>query len=382
VGREGTEYMIRSYDVGSLPFAGQWATFLRGAQVTPFLEALQPAKYGGDKEYFETRVTESFLDKIRAGVDVPNYPQFRDMNEMFLSAISGIGKTGEGYVVRDSPSITREKLLIPEVHVLRERSRHICEVLGDPVQIKICVTGPYTLSTFFAPGREGLFTLLGDAVAKMVEHNIFSTKFGGVVLVTVDEPVFGFFDDPALDYGAEGREELLAAWEQIFHHVKAKGCQSCIHLHNTSNELFWQIRSVDIVESHVNDPLYAAPRTRRFLEEEDKVLKASIAVTVFDSLIRNSLPARETVTEAAISQQVADAWTAIRREARNPFDFLESVQTIRGRLKTLLRRFGEARMPYAGPECGLRSFPTYSAALECLRRVALAVKDINQGTAG
>jgi 5-methyltetrahydropteroyltriglutamate--homocysteine methyltransferase len=374
--------MIQTYDVGSLPFTGQWATFLRGARITPFLEALHPAKNGGDKEYFDARVTESFLDKVRAGVDVPNYPQFRDMNEMFLNAIDGIVKTGDGYVVRDSPSITREKLLIPEVHVLRDRSRHIRELLGDPVRIKICVTGPYTLSTFFAPGRKGLFKLLGDAVAKMVEHNIFSNKFGGVVLVTVDEPVFGFLDDPSLDYGAEGREELLAAWEQIFYHVKAKGCQSGIHLHNTSNELFWQIRSVDIIESHVNDPLYATPRTRRFLEEEDKVLKASIAVTVFDSLIRNSLPTREKMTEAVLNQQVADIWTAIRRETRNPIDFLESVQTIRGRLKTLLRRFGETRMPYAGPECGLRSFPTYSTALECLRRVASAVEDVNQGVAG
>ena len=260
--------MIQTYDVGSLPFAGQWANFLQGAQVTPFLEALHPAKYGGDKEYFEARVTESFLDKIRAGVDVPNYPQFRDMNEMFLNAIDGIVKTGEGYVVRDSLSITRDKLLIPEVHVLRDRSRHIREVLDKPVRIKICVTGPYTLSTFFAPERKGLFTLLGDAVAQIVKHNIFSTKFGGVVLVTVDEPVFGFLDDPNLDYGAEGREELLAAWERIFDHVKAKGCQSCIHLHNTSNELFWQIRSVDILESHVGDPFYATPRTRRFLEKE------------------------------------------------------------------------------------------------------------------
>ncbi len=374
--------MIQIYDVGSLPFKGEWATFLRGAQVTPFLEALHPTKYRSDKAYFETRVMESFLDKVKMGIDVPNYPQFRDMNEMFLNAISGIEKTDEGYVIVDSPSITRDKMLIPEVHVLRDRSRHIREVLDKPVRIKICVTGPYTLSTFFAPERKGLFTLLGDAVAQIVKHNIFSTKFGGVVLVTVDEPVFGFLDDPALDYGAEGREELLAAWERIFDHVKAKGCQSCIHLHNTSNELFWQIRSVDILESHVEDPFYATPRTRRFLEKEDKVLKASIAVTAFDSLIRNSLPTGESMTEAVLSQQVADTWTAIRKETQNPFDFLESVQTMQRRLKKLLRRFGEPQIPYAGPECGLRSFPTYSVALECLRRVALAVKDINHGAAG
>lgn len=346
------------------------------------MEALHPAKYAGDKQYFENSVKSGFLDKARAGIDVPNYPQFRDMNEMFLNAINGIGKTGEGYVLKDTPSITQEKLLIPEVHVLRDKSREIREELGDPVTVKICVTGPYTLSTLFAQRRRGLFTLLGDVVARMVESNIFTNKFGGVVLVTVDEPVFGFLDDPALDYGSEGREELLRAWEQICHHVKAKNLQSCLHLHNTANELFWQIRSLDIVESHVNDPLYASPRTRRFLEEEDKVLKASIAITVFDSLIRKTIPTRKKMSDAILSQQVADTWTAIRRETRRPIDFLESVHTIRGRLTKLLRRFGANRIPYAGPECGLRSFPTYSAALECLRRIALAVEEINQGAHG
>jgi len=36
--------------------------------------------------------------KILAGIDVPNYPQFRDMNEMFLQIIDGIERIREGYV--------------------------------------------------------------------------------------------------------------------------------------------------------------------------------------------------------------------------------------------------------------------------------------------
>ena len=46
----------------------------------------------------EKLIVESFLDKILAGIDVPNYPQFRDMNEMFLEIIGEIEKIREGYV--------------------------------------------------------------------------------------------------------------------------------------------------------------------------------------------------------------------------------------------------------------------------------------------
>jgi len=371
--------MIQTYDSGSLPFTGDLAKFFSGAKVTSLMEILRPTKYSSDLQYFEDIIKKSFIDKVRAGIDIPNYPQIRDMNEMFLDSIKEIEKTGEGYVLRGVPSIRQGRLLIPEVHVLRDKSREISEELGEALKIKICVTGPYTLSTLFSQRRRGLLTLLGNVVAKIVEGNIFTNKFGGVMLVAVDEPVFGFLDDPSLDYGSEGREELLEAWEQIFHQVKSKNLQSCIHLHNTSNELFWQIKSLDIIESHVNDPLYVSPRTRRFLEEEDKVLKASIAITAFDSLIRKTIPTRKKMNEAILSQQVADTWTAIRKEKLNPIDFLESVKTITGRLKKLLKKFGENRIPYAGPECGLRSFPTYSTALECLRRIALAVKEINLG---
>lgn len=360
--------------MGSLPFTGDFAKFSSGVKVTSFAEFLHPAKYSSDKQYFEDRVKDGFLDKVRAGIDVPNYPQFRDMNEMFLDSITGIEKAGEGYVVKGVPSVRRERLLIPEVVVLKERSRELSEEIGKPLKIRICVTGPYTLSSLFSHRGTELFVLLGDVVTQFVESNIFNNRFGGVVLVAVDEPVLGFLDDPLLDYGSGGREALLKVWEQIFHKAKAKNVQSCIHLHNTSNELFWQVKHLDIVESHVNDPLYTSPETLTFLEREDKFLKASIAVTDFDNLILNSLLTLRGVNETVLNQRVADTWTDIRKGRRDPMDFLESVESIAGRFRRIVKQFGENRVPYAGPECGLRSFPTYSSAVECLKRTALAVK--------
>jgi 5-methyltetrahydropteroyltriglutamate--homocysteine methyltransferase len=369
--------MIRTYDAGSLPFTGDWDTFLRGAKVTSFMEALHPAKYASDKRYFENSVKESFLDKVRAGIDVSNYPQFRDMNKMFLNAITGIEKTGQGYVMSDRPIIRRDDLLIPEVSVLKEKSREISEEAGEPICIKLCVTGPYTLSSLFARRRSQLFSHLGIVVSQIIESNVFSNRYGGVVLVSVDEPVFGFLDDPMLDRGSEGREELLRAWEQICYTAKSKSVQTCIHLHNTSNQLYWQVKSLDVVESHVNDPLYTAQRTRTLLEREDKFLKASIAITRLDTLIRDAIQKNGLTDENVINTQVGETWTAIRKEQQNPMAFLESVEIMTKRLKKIVDRFDENRVLYAGPECGFQSFPTYATALECLRRTALAVKNVN-----
>ncbi len=366
--------MVQTCDAGSLPFSGDFNKFSRGVKVASLTMLLHPAKYSSDREYFEDMVKESLLDKVRAGIDVPSYPQFRDMNEMFLESIRGIEKTREGYVVRGVPSLRRERLQIPEVAVLKEKSREISEEVGETLRIRVCVTGPYTLSSLFSNRGSELFTLLGDVVSKVVEENIFTNKHVEVVLVSVDEPVFGLLDEPLLDYGSEGMEGLLRVWEHVFRTIKSKKVQSCIHLHNTSNELFWQAEHLDMVESHVCDPLYAPPRTLNLLEERDKVLKASIAITDFDTLIRKSVRNGGNVNEAALNQQVADAWTALHKGELNPVGFLEGVETMTARLKKIIKQFGVDRVPFAGPECGLRSFPTYSSAIECLKRTAIAVR--------
>ena len=47
------------------------------------------------------------------------------------------------------------------------------------------------------------------------------------------------------------------------------------------------------------------------------------------------------------------------------------------RLSRTIERFGLERVLYAGPECGLKTFPRYENAIENLRRVSEAVNQIN-----
>jgi len=361
--------MVESLDEGSLPFVGDFQKFLEG--VSNYGRAVNDST-----QFFEKKVVDGFIDKIEAGIDVPNYPQYRDVNLMFFDVIEGIGKIDEGYIETAVLTLKEGKSAIPEVSAIKNRSQEIHEKLGKPIKLRICALGPYTMASLFAYKDKNTFTRLGNVLAQMVETNVFNSKHGSVVLVSVEEPVFGFVDDPLLDRGSEGRENLLQAWESIMNKAKARGAQTCLHLHNTSDELFWEVKTLNVIESHVNDSFYQAKRTKERLESTDKFLKASIAVTDFDQLIRNNLLAtsKQKLNEININEKIAETWKSLSKKQIDPMIFVENVELMKERLVKIVEFFGENRVPYAGPECGLRSFPTYESALECLKRVSKAVK--------
>jgi methionine synthase II (cobalamin-independent) len=215
-----------------------------------------------------------------------------------------------------------------------------------------------------------------------VENSLFNNKHGRVGLVSVDEPIFGLQDDPLIDFGSRGREKLRRAWESIFHKAKSKNAQTLIHLHSTVDELFWDIDSLEIIESHVDDTLLQTKKTKEMLNSTDKFLKGSIAVAEFDSLIKQRIvsESHQKLTEISLYEKIAEAWTTISWKKTNPEIFLENVNVMKKRLAKMFERFGVERIPYAGPECGLKGFPTYESALECLRRVSNVIESFENSS--
>jgi len=357
--------MVESCDVGSLPFVGDFNKYLAGA-----------SNYGKTASestlFFENKVVSGFTDKATAGIEVPNYPQYRDMTQMFIDMIDGLTKVNGGYVETGTLTLKAHGGLIPETQAIQNRSHEIHEKLGHSFKLRMCITGPYTITSTFAYRDKNTFTRLGNILAQIADANIFNNKHGKVQLVSVDDPVFGFIDDPLLDHGSESRENLLKAWETIMQKIQAKGSRTCLHLHNTRDELFWEIKSLNIIESHVNDPFYQTKRTKQQLDATGKHLKASIAVTDFDQLIRNHIVATSTqkLSESTVNEKIADVWKNLNAKKIDPAAFIENVDLMKQRLKTAIERFGENRISYAGPECGMRSFPTYESAIKCLKRVS------------
>jgi len=370
--------MISSYDVGSLPPRIKPSTLRTGARAYQSLLPLLQAPGGGDAyRLFEEEVVRAFSDKLRAGIDVPNYPQFRDMNEMFLELIRGIEKTEEGYVALRRPS-AKPGPSIPEVSALRRNASKIRDLAGaDRVRIKVCVTGPYTLASLFKIRDSRLLEDLGRAVADIASNSMFAARHAEVSFLSLDEPVFGLLDDPLLDYGSGGREALRRAWDEVCRGASARSIETGIHLHDVSDGLFWEVEHLDVVESHVGDRLYSLEATRGRLEETDKRLKASVCVTDFDRLIAEKLRVRGEGDD--LQRRVGETWSGIRRGQVDPNAFLEDPKVLRLRLREIVDRFGSERVPYVGPECGLRSFPTYGCAMECLRRVSAALETHRAG---
>ena len=223
--------MINSCDSGSLPFVGDFSKFLSGAK------AFNQKNDDESFVYFEKCIIKSFLDKIHVGLDIPNYPQFRDMSEMILSMINGLEKLKEGYIEISSLTLKTNNSL-PEISVIERNSKVIREKTGKKFEVRICVTGPYTLASFFPYKDKEIFNRLGAIVSQIVKKSLFGNNYGKTVLVSIDEPLFGLMDDPLIDFGSEGRENLRKSWETIFYEAKSKNITTMIHLHSTTNPLF------------------------------------------------------------------------------------------------------------------------------------------------
>jgi 5-methyltetrahydropteroyltriglutamate--homocysteine methyltransferase len=368
--------LVETYDTGSMPFVGDFEQYLKAASA--YAKATSFSAVTEDlRGYFDGKVEEGFLAKRRAGIDIPNYPQFRDMSEMFLEVLTGIGKIAKGYAQTDSIRVKAGLSEIPEVAALRRNAKRIAKIDDSPVRLKVSITGPYTLASMLSEKYAETFTNLADVLSTIVDANIFVEKYGEVKLLFIEEPLFGLVDDPLLDFGQKGRESILHAWEHILSAAKSKGVQTGIHLHSTNDGLFWDVKGLDIVESHVVDPFYESVETRKNLQKTDKFAKASIAVTDFDNLIRNRIAEEgKNMRESAVNDRVGDFWNGILENSIDPLRFLEEINLMKKRLETIIRILGSERVPYAGPECGLKGFPNIVSATELLRRVAEAAHSI------
>jgi len=368
------DHMLSS-DIGSMPATVEPDVIYAGAQKSGTLLPLLNVgvdEYGG----FSDTVVSAYADKLRAGVDVPNYPQFRDMNEMFFRLMRGIEKAGGALYAAGSikPILGAS---IPEVDVIRRESAKVRELSGcERMRLKICVTGPYTLASFFQAKTAGLYRELGHTLSDILEASLFKTRYAEVAHVCVDEPVLGFMNDPLLDFGSDGREALRAAWDEVCRTASVRGMETSMHLHNTSENLFWEVEHLESVGSHVGDPIYTSDSTRQWLEEKDKNIWAAMGVTQFDNLIHMHYHAEG--YEGEMPEKIAETWTGIKKGAIDPYIFLEDQGVMEKRLSKIIECFGAERVTYASPECGLNSFPEYSVAVECLRRSAAAIKKLRR----
>jgi 5-methyltetrahydropteroyltriglutamate--homocysteine methyltransferase len=367
--------VIFSSDIGSLPAKKELKHIWLGADKANSLLPLLNIR-NDEYQIFKEEVVSSFIDKLKANVDIPNYPQFRDMNQMFFRLMTGIEQTNTGLLAVKNIK-AKYSFAIPETEVLKKESKRIKDESGvDYVLIKACITGPYTLASFFQVKTPSLFSELGHALSEIISNSLFKNKHAKIAHISIDEPTLGFMNDPLLDYGTDGRESLKKAWSEICNKANSQGVETSMHLHNTSENLFWEVENLNILASHVEDPLYSQEVTKEKLEETDKQLWAAISITQFDNLINNYYEAQN--YEGNIPEKIASIWTDIRNGNIDPHKFLEKPALIKKRLKKIIDYFGSNRISISSPECGLNSFPNYNIAIECLKRTSAVIRECNK----
>lgn len=296
---------------------------------------------GLSQEQYLDLVRDVLAQKISAGVEVPTYPQFRDMIRMFMDPIENPELAENPYLIK------RENAEILELRAVAP---------GKP--IRVCVTGPVELyiSAFGATSYSDILFNLAESVARFLER---AKEQGKMTVASLDEPSLGISSNIVF-----GEDEILKALEIASEPCRGMDCE--VHLHSPLYaEPCARVPGISIVgiESAAH-PDYLKLVDKKVLEDTDTYLRAGIART--DIL---AMSARRN------EQLGINLWEDPVRLEKEILG-MESPQVMEKRLDMAYSLFGE-RLRAVGPDCGLGSWPSQSMAYSLLSNCAVAIKSFH-----
>ncbi len=289
------------------------------------------------QEQFMHLVKDTLSQKIAAGVEVPTYPQFRDMIKMFMQPIEKAENQESPYLIK------KETAEILELHAVPPGQK-----------VRVCVTGPIELylHAFGATNYTDILYNLAKSVARFLERALESEK---MAVASLDEPSLGISSAVVFDEGEIQKALEIASWP-------CKGMDSEVHLHSPLYaELCTRVQGLSIigVESAAH-PDYLKLIDRKILEDTDTYLRAGIARTDILSMA------------ASLNDRLGiNLWEDPARLEKEILA-MESPQIMENRLDAAFRAFG-GRLRAVGPDCGLGSWPSQSMANKLLSNIAAAI---------
>ncbi|MCS3923937.1 methionine synthase [Methanosalsum natronophilum] len=296
-----------------------------------------------------------FQQKIESGVHVPTYPQLRDMNEQFLSIIRNPENYEEPFNVKE------EEAIIPEIDIIGKTCSEYKKTTGEELGIRVCITGPVELylHEFGSTAYEDVLKQLAKSTNSFIKNSFKKAKDFKISTISIDEPSIGI--NPQIMFEDEHIIESLSIAGD---YARKNDADVEIHLHSPLHyELACQSESINIigVESAAN-PSYLELIDKSILESWDSYLRVGIARTDISNLgaylnemhninvWKNPILLNEIVTD------------------------IETPKIISKRLKRAKLLFGD-RVKYAGPDCGLGSWPSQEMARNLLYNVSRGIID-------
>lgn len=300
-----------------------------------------PLPYGITREWveenfmtreYEEMVQRAFLMKAKF-LDVPNYPQFRDMVKMFIEPVKNPEFQDEPYL------ISVKYAVIPELEYIEKMKVE---------SVRVCITGAFELyyREFGGVIYEDILMNLAESVYRFAKNAI---KFENVKCISFDEPSLGTVPD------LQPEKELV---ERVYNKKLSVDVQ--VHLHEPVFYEKFLESSIEIIgiESARNIEKISALDAEE-IASAGKKLRIGVARTDIDCIISQFN-----------EKHGVDAWKN-EELAELAIEEFESVKTIAERIRISSEKFGDL-IKYIGPDCGMLSFPSQKTAMKLLENLRKA----------
>ncbi|HEX7628479.1 MAG TPA: methionine synthase [Candidatus Methanoperedens sp.] len=296
--------------------------------------------------------------KIDAGVDVPTYPQFRDMNQMFLEIINDESAQEEPLIVR------KDRARIMELSAMEDVGAQYFNKTGQKLNIRLCVTGPVELylKQFGGTAYKDVLNAFATSIDRFISNSIDNAKNFRIAVISIDEPSIGI--NPQIMFNDSDMIEALTLATRTSGSNKI---DTEIHLHSPLHyKLICRVPSIGIigVESAAN-PSYLDLIDKKDLEDYDKFLRIGVSRTDIFGM-------------AAVLNEKYN--TNVWKEPAKLDEITAQMETpniIAKRLQKAFSIFGD-RIKYAGPDCGLGSWPSQELASNLLKNTGVGIKEFQK----
>jgi 5-methyltetrahydropteroyltriglutamate--homocysteine methyltransferase len=331
-------------DVGSFPLpVGVDSRLFEEAYRTARIAMISGKRVEKDEHLlgsFKQVVLNSFMKKVETGVDIVNYPQHYDMQKQ-------VAEPFRESMNRGSFLIDQEHAVLPEVRVISDEARRLCEETGRRIQLRVCIMGPVELylREMGSVVHKDVLHTFAENIRRFAQASILDTKYIETAVVSLDEPSFGFQEI------STDREVVQNALETAFSFA---GATKQIHLHSTSKipDLL-TVKNIDVLSiEYAASPKNIESVSKAMLDQADKNIRVGISRTDINSILAE-------LHEKGITKPI-------------PEQMVEDEGIIKKRFEVSKAKYGE-RMTFAGPDCGLGGWPTQEAAQLLLTRTVKAV---------
>ena len=298
-------------------------------------------------------IRDAMRQKIKAGVDVPTYPQFQEMNDQFLNIITK-EEGSEPFIVKKGCA------KLTELEAIEPVAKEHYDATGEKLKVRICITGPMELhlkqlgSAIFSD----ILKNLAISTDRFIKNSIDGAKNFDIFTVSIDEPSIGINPDLKVE-----ESDMINAIEIATESAYKNGIDVEIHLHSSIwYKTMCQAKGISVIglESAAN-PSYLDLIEKKDLEDADKFLRVGVSRT---DIYRMAAEYDE--------ENNSNVWKD-KNEIEKMINASESPQMIKKRLQKAQKIFGD-KIKYAGPDCGLGSWPSQKAAFRLLQNTGDGIK--------